>query len=42
YLTTALSLFRLWLQRQKDLSSEEFFELVENLYLRGITPYFKE
>lgn len=42
YLTTALSLFRLWLQRQKDLSSEEFFKLVENLYLRGITPYFKE
>ncbi|MEK4235966.1 hypothetical protein [Paenibacillus sp. FSL H7-0714] len=42
YLTISLSLFRLWLQRQKDLSSEEFFELVENLYLRGITPYFKE
>lgn len=42
YLTTSLSLFRLWLQRQKDLSSEEFFKLVENLYSRGITPYFKE
>ncbi|MEK4880031.1 MULTISPECIES: TetR/AcrR family transcriptional regulator [Paenibacillus] len=42
HLTTALSLFRLWLQRQKDLSSEEFSKLVENLYSRGITPYFKE
>ncbi|MEK5416912.1 TetR/AcrR family transcriptional regulator [Paenibacillus sp. FSL L8-0708] len=42
YLTTALSLFRLWLQRQKDLSSEEFFKLVENLYSRGFTPYIKE
>ncbi|MFH5183431.1 TetR/AcrR family transcriptional regulator [Paenibacillus sp. TAB 01] len=42
YLTTSLSLFRLWIQRQKDLSSEEFFKLVENLYSRGITPYFKE
>ncbi|MFX3631579.1 MAG: TetR/AcrR family transcriptional regulator, partial [Candidatus Pristimantibacillus sp.] len=42
YLTTSLSLFRLWLQRQKDLSSEEFFKLVENLYSRGISPYFKE
>ncbi|NQX60856.1 TetR/AcrR family transcriptional regulator [Paenibacillus qinlingensis] len=42
YLTTSLSLFRLWLQRKQDLSSEEFSKLVENLYARGITPYFKE
>lgn len=42
YLTTSLSLFRLWIQRQQDLSSEEFFKLVENLYTSGITPYFKE
>lgn len=42
YLTTSLSLFRLWLQRQKDLSSEEFFQLVENLYSRGITPFIEE
>ncbi|MFF2154778.1 TetR/AcrR family transcriptional regulator [Paenibacillus chitinolyticus] len=42
YLSTSLSLFRLWIQRQKDLSSEEFSKLVENLYSRGITPYFKE
>ncbi|WP_217557167.1 TetR/AcrR family transcriptional regulator [Paenibacillus sp. GbtcB18] len=42
YLSTSLSLFRLWIQRQKDLSSEEFSKLVENLYSRGMTPYFKE
>ncbi|MGZ7441433.1 TetR/AcrR family transcriptional regulator [Paenibacillus sp. TH7-28] len=41
YLSTSLSLFRLWLQRQKDLSSEEFFKLVDNLYTKGITPYSK-
>ncbi|GIP24247.1 TetR/AcrR family transcriptional regulator [Paenibacillus sp. J22TS3] len=41
YLSTSLSLFRLWLQRQKDLSSEEFFMLVDNLYTKGITPYSK-
>ncbi|MBY9078726.1 TetR/AcrR family transcriptional regulator [Paenibacillus sp. CGMCC 1.18879] len=39
YLSTSLSLFRLWLQQQKDLSSEEFFKLVHNLYTNGITPY---
>ncbi|MFK0522282.1 TetR/AcrR family transcriptional regulator [Paenibacillus illinoisensis] len=42
YLSTSLSLFRLWLQRQKDLSSEEFFKLVENLYSKGVTSYSKE
>ncbi|MCM3698724.1 TetR/AcrR family transcriptional regulator [Paenibacillus macerans] len=41
YLATSMSLFRLWLQRQKDLSSEEFFKLVDNLYTKGITPYSK-
>ncbi|GLX65973.1 TetR/AcrR family transcriptional regulator [Paenibacillus glycanilyticus] len=39
HLTTSFSLFRLWLQRQKDLSSEEFLELVDNLYTKGIQPY---
>ncbi|MNI77544.1 hypothetical protein D3C73_1338460 [compost metagenome] len=41
YLSTSLSLFRLWLRREKDLSSEEFFKLVDNLYTKGITPYSK-
>ncbi|MCG7379794.1 TetR/AcrR family transcriptional regulator [Paenibacillus sp. ACRSA] len=42
YLSTSLSLFRLWLQRDKDLSSEEFFKLVDNLYKKGATSYSKE
>lgn len=42
YLTTTLSLFRLWLQRDKDVSPEEFIKLAENLYSRGITTYTKE
>lgn len=39
HISTTLSLFRLWLQRQKDLSPEEFFGLVDNLYTKGLTPY---
>ncbi|WP_405110813.1 TetR/AcrR family transcriptional regulator [Paenibacillus sp. FSL K6-1217] len=42
YLTSALSLFRLWLQREKDIPPEEFIQLVENLYSRGITTYTQE
>ena len=42
YMSTALSLFRLWIRQEKDLSSEELFKLVDNLYTKGITPYFKE
>ncbi|MDK8191237.1 TetR/AcrR family transcriptional regulator [Paenibacillus sp. UMB7766-LJ446] len=42
HISTSLSLFRLWLQRQKDLSSEEFFKLVDNLYSKGVTPYSEE
>ncbi len=41
HISTSLSLFRLWLQRQKDLSPEEFFKLVDNLYTKGVTPYSK-
>ncbi|KOY13106.1 TetR/AcrR family transcriptional regulator [Paenibacillus xylanivorans] len=41
HISTSLSLFRLWLQRQKDLSPEEFFELVDTLYTKGATPYSK-
>jgi len=40
-ISTSLALFRLWLQRQKDLSPEEFFELMDNLYTKGVTPYFE-
>lgn len=41
HIASSLSLFRLWLQRQKDLSPEEFFNLVENLYTKGVEPYSK-
>lgn len=41
HISTSLSLFRLWLQREKDLSPEEFFGLMDNLYTKGITPYSK-
>ena len=39
HISTSLSLFRLWIQRQKDLSPEEFSGLVDNLYTKGITSY---
>ncbi|WP_245368522.1 hypothetical protein [Paenibacillus silagei] len=42
YLTTTHSLFRLWLQRDKDLPSEEFIKLAENLYSRGVSAYTDE
>lgn len=38
YISTSLSLFRLWLKQEKDLSSEDFFKLVDTLYTKGITP----
>ena len=39
YISTALSLLRLWLKRQRDLSPEEFFNLADALYTSGITQY---
>lgn len=39
YISTSLSLFRLWLRQDKDLSSEEFIKLVDSLYTKGITSY---
>lgn len=42
YISTSLSLFRLWLRQQKDLSPEELFKLVDSLYTNGITPYSKK
>ena len=37
YISTALSLFRLWFRRQKDLTRDELFELVHSLYTGGIS-----
>jgi AcrR family transcriptional regulator len=42
HLSTSLSLFRLWLRRQKDLSPEELFKLVDGLYTKGIASISKE
>ncbi len=42
YISTSLSLFRLWLRQQKDLSPEELFKLMDSLYTKGITPYSKK
>ncbi|MBK1812223.1 TetR/AcrR family transcriptional regulator [Clostridium sp. YIM B02505] len=41
YISTSLSLFRLWLRQERDLSSEELLKLVDTLYTNGITPYSK-
>ena len=37
YISTALSLLKLWFHRQKDLPPGELFELVHNLYTAGIS-----
>ena len=37
YLSTSLSLLRLWFHRQKDLETEELFALVHKLYTGGIS-----
>ena len=42
YISTALSLLRLWFRRQKDLSSAELFSLVHNLYTHGISSVENE
>jgi AcrR family transcriptional regulator len=42
YISTSLSLFRLWIRQEKDLSSEELCKLVDNLYTNGITTYSKK
>lgn len=40
-LSGALSLFRLWLRRDKDLSTEEMFSLVATLYQDGMSAFDK-
>jgi AcrR family transcriptional regulator len=39
-ISTAFSLFRVWIQRNKDLSAEEFSQLVHKLYKTGAAEYF--
>ncbi len=39
YISTLISMFRLWIRNGKDLSSEELVKLVDSLFANGITPY---
>jgi Transcriptional regulator len=38
YISTLISLFRLWIRNGKDLSSEELVNLIDSLFANGITP----
>ncbi|MEK4978740.1 TetR/AcrR family transcriptional regulator [Bacillus sp. FSL K6-6540] len=40
YISTLLSLFRLWIRNGKDLSSEELVKLIDSLFANGIKPYY--
>ncbi|OMF40261.1 TetR/AcrR family transcriptional regulator [Paenibacillus amylolyticus] len=39
YISTLISMFRLWISNDKDLSSEELIKLIDSLFSKGITPY---
>lgn len=39
YISTLISMFRLWIRNGKDLSSEELVKLIDSLFAKGITPY---
>nr|WP_154985779.1 TetR/AcrR family transcriptional regulator [Paenibacillus xylanexedens] len=39
YISTLISMFRLWIRNGKDLSSEELVGLIDSLFTKGITPY---
>lgn len=39
HLSTSLSLFRTWLKNGEDMATDELFELIHNLYTKGIS-YF--
>lgn len=41
HLSTVLSLFRLWYQREKDLPQEELFKLMQRLYTNGVSAILK-
>jgi len=42
YISTSLSLLRLWFRRQKDLPIDELVELIRNLYTGGISSVVNE
>lgn len=37
HIATSLSLFRVWLKNGKDISADELFGLIHNLYTKGIS-----
>lgn len=39
YISTLISLFRLWIRNGKDLPPEELVQLIDNLFANGILPY---
>ncbi|GBF74429.1 TetR family transcriptional regulator [Paenibacillus sp. 598K] len=39
YISTLLSMFRLWIRNDKDLSSEELVQLIDSLFANGITSH---
>jgi len=39
YISTLLSMFRLWIRSGKDLSSEQLVQLIDSLFANGITSY---
>ena len=39
YISTLLSMFRLWIRNDKDLSKEELVKLIDSLFANGITSY---
>ncbi|MDT0125340.1 TetR/AcrR family transcriptional regulator [Paenibacillus sp. RRE4] len=39
YISTLISMFRLWIRSGKDLSSEELVGLIDSLFTKGITTY---
>ncbi|WP_042200878.1 TetR/AcrR family transcriptional regulator [Paenibacillus camerounensis] len=39
YISTLISMFRLWIRNDKDLSSEELVKLIDSLFTSGLTPY---
>ena len=41
HLSTSLSLFRIWLKNKKDMPPNELFELIHNLYTKGISVFME-
>ncbi len=41
HISTSLTLFHLWLNREKDLPSEKLFSLIHDLYSKGVSAYIQ-